>query len=208
METILAPNDHLSPPSTTSRLSDSDTTSECDIDGITAGSSLGSSSSPPPEVNISQCTTTTTIATIYLIKRITTPHWQNPHSNPSRILNLRTTHTKQWLDSYVQLSSLFPHEWVLLSIFAVIVSWFPLLYPTTLLLTYSHLLTSLTKLSSTEDLYNYTNKYNSRQCSRQLDKQDEEAHSVATWVCICNSIVGQKSSLPPMLLNCARIGGV
>lgn len=140
METILAPNDHLSPPSTTSRLSDSDTTSECDIDGITAGSSLGSSSSPPPEVNISQCTTTT-IATIYLIKRITTPHWQNPHSNPSQILNLRTTHTKQWLDSYVQLSSLFLHEWVLLSISAVTVSWFPLLYPTTLLLTYSHLLT-------------------------------------------------------------------
>ncbi|XP_055680172.1 regulating synaptic membrane exocytosis protein 2 isoform X1 [Lutzomyia longipalpis] len=53
MESILTPTDHLSPPSTTSRLSDSDT-SECDIDGITAGrdgaslSSLGSSSSPPP----------------------------------------------------------------------------------------------------------------------------------------------------------------
>lgn len=58
MEMILTPTDHLSPPSTTSRLSDSDTTSECDIDGITASrdgasiSSLGSSSSPPPEVNI------------------------------------------------------------------------------------------------------------------------------------------------------------
>lgn len=56
MEMILTPTDHLSPPSTTSRLSDSDTTSECDIDGITASrdgasiSSLGSSSSPPPEV--------------------------------------------------------------------------------------------------------------------------------------------------------------
>lgn len=50
------PTDHLSPPSTTSRLSDSDT-SECDIDGLTTGrdgasiSSLGSSSSPPPEVH-------------------------------------------------------------------------------------------------------------------------------------------------------------
>lgn len=141
METILAPNDHLSPPSTTSRLSDSDTTSECDIDGITAGSSLGSSSSPPPEVNISQCTTTTTIATIYLIKRITTPHRQNPHSNPSRILNLRTTHTKQWLDSYVPLSSLFPHEWVfvidLCSDCVLISPYSTLLYS----LTYSHFLT-------------------------------------------------------------------
>jgi len=54
MEMILTPTDHLSPPSTTSRLSDSDTTSECDIDGLTAGrdgasiSSVGSSSSPPP----------------------------------------------------------------------------------------------------------------------------------------------------------------
>jgi hypothetical protein len=52
---IVTPTDHLSPPSTTSRLSDSDT-SECDIDGLTTGrdgasiSSLGSSSSPPPEV--------------------------------------------------------------------------------------------------------------------------------------------------------------
>lgn len=57
MEMILTPTDHLSPPSTTSRLSDSDTTSECDIDGMTAGrdgasiSSFGSSSSPPLEVN-------------------------------------------------------------------------------------------------------------------------------------------------------------
>lgn len=56
MEMILTPTDHLSPPSTTSRLSDSDTTSECDIDGMTAGrdgasiSSFGSSSSPPLEV--------------------------------------------------------------------------------------------------------------------------------------------------------------
>lgn len=56
MEMILTPTDHLSPPSTTSRLSDSDTTSECDIDGMTAGrdgasiSSFGSSSSPPFEV--------------------------------------------------------------------------------------------------------------------------------------------------------------
>lgn len=56
MDMILTPIDHLSPPSTTSRLSDSDTTSECDIDGIATGrdgasiSSLGSSSSPPAEV--------------------------------------------------------------------------------------------------------------------------------------------------------------
>ncbi|KAL7021097.1 hypothetical protein ACKWTF_011753 [Chironomus riparius] len=54
---IVTPTDHLSPPSTTSRLSDSDT-SECDIDGLTTGrdgasiSSLGSSSSPPPEVDL------------------------------------------------------------------------------------------------------------------------------------------------------------
>lgn len=57
MDMILTPTDHLSPPSTTSRLSDSDTTSECDIDGVATGrdgasiSSLGSSSSPPAEVN-------------------------------------------------------------------------------------------------------------------------------------------------------------
>ncbi|XP_034485587.1 regulating synaptic membrane exocytosis protein 2 isoform X6 [Drosophila innubila] len=47
---ILTPTDHLSPPSTLSRLSDSDTTSECDIDGMTPGasiSSMGSSTSPP-----------------------------------------------------------------------------------------------------------------------------------------------------------------
>ncbi|XP_030244239.1 uncharacterized protein LOC108650718 isoform X11 [Drosophila navojoa] len=47
---ILTPTDHLSPPSTMSRLSDSDTTSECDIDGTTPGasiSSMGSSASPP-----------------------------------------------------------------------------------------------------------------------------------------------------------------
>ncbi|XP_043063130.1 regulating synaptic membrane exocytosis protein 2 isoform X21 [Drosophila yakuba] len=48
---ILTPTDHLSPPSTVSRLSDSDTTSDCDIDGMTPGasiSSMGSSASPPP----------------------------------------------------------------------------------------------------------------------------------------------------------------
>ncbi|XP_046869592.1 uncharacterized protein LOC6648132 isoform X6 [Drosophila willistoni] len=48
---ILTPTDHLSPPSTMSRLSDSDTMSECDIDGMTPGasiSSMGSSASPPP----------------------------------------------------------------------------------------------------------------------------------------------------------------
>lgn len=56
MDMILTPTDHLSPPSTTSRLSDSDTTSECDIDGVAIGrdgasiSSFGSSSSPPAEV--------------------------------------------------------------------------------------------------------------------------------------------------------------
>lgn len=55
-EIDITPTDHLSPPSTTSRLSDSDTTSECDLDGLTTGrdgasiSSMGSSSSPPPEV--------------------------------------------------------------------------------------------------------------------------------------------------------------
>jgi regulating synaptic membrane exocytosis protein 2 len=63
METTLTPTDHLSPPSTsTSRLSDSDTTSECDMEYGGTGraprdrrmadgasiSSLGSSSSPPP----------------------------------------------------------------------------------------------------------------------------------------------------------------
>uniref|UniRef100_A0A904A3N9 Uncharacterized protein n=1 Tax=Anopheles quadriannulatus TaxID=34691 RepID=A0A904A3N9_ANOQN len=58
LDMILTPTDHLSPPSTTSRLSDSDTTSECDIDGLMTGrdgasvSSLGSSSSPPPEVDL------------------------------------------------------------------------------------------------------------------------------------------------------------
>lgn len=58
MDMILTPTDHLSPPSTTSRLSDSDTISECDIDGVATGrdgasiSSLGSSSSPPAEVKI------------------------------------------------------------------------------------------------------------------------------------------------------------
>nr|XP_036233912.1 uncharacterized protein LOC106620620 isoform X2 [Bactrocera oleae] len=57
---ILTPTDHLSPPSTMSRLSDSDATSECDIDGLTPGrdgasiSSLGSSSSPPPEIDLNE----------------------------------------------------------------------------------------------------------------------------------------------------------
>ncbi|XP_071440565.1 regulating synaptic membrane exocytosis protein 1 isoform X4 [Hetaerina americana] len=61
----VTPTDHLSPPSTTSRLSDSDTTSECDLDDAMAGlrdrrvdgasiSSVGSSSSPPPEMEISE----------------------------------------------------------------------------------------------------------------------------------------------------------
>ncbi|XP_053697220.1 regulating synaptic membrane exocytosis protein 1 [Sabethes cyaneus] len=60
LDMILTPTDHLSPPSTTSRLSDSDTTSECDIDGLMTGrdgasvSSLGSSSSPPPEVDLQE----------------------------------------------------------------------------------------------------------------------------------------------------------
>ncbi|XP_031621686.1 regulating synaptic membrane exocytosis protein 2 isoform X2 [Contarinia nasturtii] len=60
MDMILTPTDHLSPPSTTSRLSDSDTTSECDIDGIATGrdgasiSSLGSSSSPPAETDLNE----------------------------------------------------------------------------------------------------------------------------------------------------------
>ncbi|KAG5672487.1 hypothetical protein PVAND_002613 [Polypedilum vanderplanki] len=57
IDIVTPTTDHLSPPSTTSRLSDSDT-SECDIDGLTTGrdgasiSSLGSSSSPPPEVDL------------------------------------------------------------------------------------------------------------------------------------------------------------
>ncbi|XP_046392498.1 regulating synaptic membrane exocytosis protein 2 isoform X3 [Ischnura elegans] len=61
----VTPTDHLSPPSTTSRLSDSDTTSECDLDDAMAGlrdrrvdgasiSSVGSSSSPPPDMEISE----------------------------------------------------------------------------------------------------------------------------------------------------------
>nr|CAD7439312.1 unnamed protein product [Timema bartmani] len=66
MDLALTPTDHLSPPSTTSRLSDSDT-SECDLDDGMGGSgmrdrrvadgasisSVGSSSSPPPEVEMS-----------------------------------------------------------------------------------------------------------------------------------------------------------
>lgn len=68
MDMILTPTDHLSPPSTTSRLSDSDTTSECDIDGLATGcrdgasiSSLGSSSSPPAEVKNNNKTKKTSI---------------------------------------------------------------------------------------------------------------------------------------------------
>lgn len=51
MDFTVTPTDHLSPPSTTSRLSDSDTFSEYDGDGLIIGrdgtsiSSLGSSSS-------------------------------------------------------------------------------------------------------------------------------------------------------------------
>lgn len=65
LDLILTPTDHLSPPSTTSRLSDSDTTSECELDCDGSGSardrrvadgasisSVGSSSSPPPESEI------------------------------------------------------------------------------------------------------------------------------------------------------------
>ncbi|XP_044728864.1 regulating synaptic membrane exocytosis protein 2-like isoform X2 [Chrysoperla carnea] len=59
LDMTLTPTDHLSPPSTTSRLSDSDTTSECELecdadrmrrvaDGASI-SSVGSSSSPPPD---------------------------------------------------------------------------------------------------------------------------------------------------------------
>ncbi|XP_034130321.1 rab-3-interacting molecule unc-10 isoform X32 [Drosophila guanche] len=53
---ILTPTDHLSPPSTMSRMSDSDTTSDCDIDGMTpvaSISSMGSSASPPPMLEAS-----------------------------------------------------------------------------------------------------------------------------------------------------------
>ncbi|XP_069676281.1 regulating synaptic membrane exocytosis protein 2 isoform X15 [Periplaneta americana] len=67
MELALTPTDHLSPPSTTSRLSDSDT-SECDLEDGLGGvgvrerrvadgasiSSVGSSSSPPPEVEMQE----------------------------------------------------------------------------------------------------------------------------------------------------------
>jgi len=56
---ILTPTDHLSPPSTMSRLSDSDTTSDCDIDGMTPGasiSSMGSSASPPPLLEVTVTT--------------------------------------------------------------------------------------------------------------------------------------------------------
>lgn len=57
-ETALTPSEHLSPPSTGSRFSDSDTPSECEIDGgrerrgadgASVSSSVGSSSSPPRE---------------------------------------------------------------------------------------------------------------------------------------------------------------
>nr|XP_029718554.1 uncharacterized protein LOC115261297 isoform X2 [Aedes albopictus] len=56
LDMILSPIDHLSPPSTTSRCTDSDTTSECDIDGLMTardGASV-SSSSPPPEVDLQE----------------------------------------------------------------------------------------------------------------------------------------------------------
>jgi len=58
---ILTPTDHLSPPSTLSRLSDSDTTSECDIDGMTPGASISSmgSSNSPPLLEVTTTTTTT-----------------------------------------------------------------------------------------------------------------------------------------------------
>lgn len=56
-EIILTPSEHLSPPSTGSRFSDSDTPSECEVDGgsrerrgadgASVSSSVGSSSSPP-----------------------------------------------------------------------------------------------------------------------------------------------------------------
>lgn len=55
-EIALTPSEHLSPPSTGSRFSDSDTTSECEIDGArerrgadgaSVSSSVGSSTSPP-----------------------------------------------------------------------------------------------------------------------------------------------------------------
>ncbi|XP_065087188.1 regulating synaptic membrane exocytosis protein 2 [Ochlerotatus camptorhynchus] len=59
LDMILSPTDHLSPPSTTSRYTDSDTTSECDIDGLMTardGASVSSvgSSSPPPEVDLQE----------------------------------------------------------------------------------------------------------------------------------------------------------
>uniref|UniRef100_A0A336LL41 CSON009705 protein n=1 Tax=Culicoides sonorensis TaxID=179676 RepID=A0A336LL41_CULSO len=60
MDMILTPTDHLSPPSTMSRFSDSDTTSDVDYDGMNTGrdgasiSSVGSSSSPPPEVDLAE----------------------------------------------------------------------------------------------------------------------------------------------------------
>lgn len=51
---ILTPSDHLSPPSTTSRHSDSDTMSEIDYisqrDGASISSMGSSASTPPPEV--------------------------------------------------------------------------------------------------------------------------------------------------------------
>lgn len=56
-EVALTPSEHLSPPSTGSRFSDSDTPSECEIDGSrdrrgadgASVSSVGSSASPPRE---------------------------------------------------------------------------------------------------------------------------------------------------------------
>lgn len=73
---ILTPTDHLSPPSTMSRLSDSDTTSDCDIDGMTPGasiSSMGSSASPPPLLEV---TTTTTEKNKIKTTKSAKLHWE------------------------------------------------------------------------------------------------------------------------------------
>lgn len=60
MDLDLTPTDHLSPPSTTSRLSDSDTSDLDELvrdrriaDGASI-SSLGSSASPPPDVEMTE----------------------------------------------------------------------------------------------------------------------------------------------------------
>ncbi|XP_073830260.1 rab3 interacting molecule isoform X2 [Musca autumnalis] len=55
---ILTPSDHLSPPSTTSRHSDSDTMSEIDLqsqrDGASISSMGSSASTPPPEIDLEE----------------------------------------------------------------------------------------------------------------------------------------------------------